>query len=102
MNYTLPCDVQATGFIIRNTHNDFANNAGTRDYTIVNYATNFSVNATSANPQNMVIEILHFDILTVFRLHNQRNPDAAKNLNPDPEDPESRSKLFLTLFENNI
>ena len=33
-----------------------------------------------------------------FGIRIQFNPDPAKNLNPDPDDPESGSKLFL----NNI
>ena len=37
-----------------------------------------------------------------FQIRIQLNPDPAKNLNPDPEDPESRSKLLLNKNNHKI
>ena len=31
---------------------------------------------------------------TVFRIRTQMNPDSAKNLNPDPEDPWIRIRIL--------
>ena len=53
-NYSLPCDVEATGFILRNTHNDIANDAGTRELTILSDTNSSDVLITLDNPQNMV------------------------------------------------
>ena len=54
-NYSHSCPVYATDFIIRNTHDDYANDAGIRAYTIVDLTSNSTVvTATSENAQNMV------------------------------------------------
>jgi hypothetical protein len=51
--YTLECDVEATSFLIRNTHNGIANDAGTKDLTIV--YNDFWLNYTLEDPRQMVI-----------------------------------------------
>jgi hypothetical protein len=58
-NYSLPCPVNATGFIIRNTHDDVDHDAGTRGFTILDLISKKTVvNATLGNIQNMVSKCL--------------------------------------------
>jgi hypothetical protein len=53
--YSLNCDTNITGFLLRNTHNDVYNDAGTRAYQIVDLASNFTITqSTLQNPQSLV------------------------------------------------
>ncbi len=55
-NYSLNCATNITGFLLRNTHNDVYNDAGTRVYQIVDPATNFTITqSTLQNPQSLVL-----------------------------------------------
>ncbi len=57
-NYSLPCPVNATGFIIRNTHDDIDHDAGTKGFTILDLISKKTVvNATLGNIQNMVSNV---------------------------------------------
>ena len=57
-NYNLSCEVNITGFILRNTHNDIYNDAGTRAYAIIDAITNTTITRSiSPNPQNLVCTV---------------------------------------------
>ena len=42
-NYSLSCDVNITGFVMKNTHNDMLNDAGTKAYKITDLSTNSTI-----------------------------------------------------------